>query len=136
MIDWFTPAVLTAAFLCGGIFKGLVELGLPRIALPILLLAVDVKTAVQTIAIPLVISGFAQASRAAARSCLMRRLVPVLAALVLGAVLGSPARGLAPTSYTTSRDTTGFEFHSLRQFIFARVSDPGEQAFVSGACQP
>jgi uncharacterized protein len=88
MTDWFTTAVVAIALLCGGLVKGVVGLGLPLVALPILLLAVDVKTAVQTMAMPLVVSNFAQSLEGGDTLALTRRLAPVLAAVIVGVVLG------------------------------------------------
>jgi uncharacterized membrane protein YfcA len=88
MIDFATLAAVLAAFLCGGLVKGVVGMGMPLAALPILLLALDVKTAVAVMAMPLVVSNLAQGLEGDGTTALIRRLALLLAALVIGIVVG------------------------------------------------
>ena len=89
MTDVFAPAFVVLAFLAGGLVKGVVGMGMPLAALPILLLTLDVRTAVQVMALPLVVSNFVQGLEGGDTIGLARRLSPVLASVVVGVVGGA-----------------------------------------------
>jgi uncharacterized membrane protein YfcA len=84
-----TVAGVTLAFLAGGIVKGVISLGLPLIAVPLLMFVVDVKVAIALLMIPLVLSNLLQAVEGGGTIALMRRFWPLLVALAVGTLIGT-----------------------------------------------
>src|SRR5262249_27235555 len=84
------PTILacSAALLIAGTVKGVIALGLPLVGLPLLMLAVDVPTAVTLLMVPLVLSNLLQALQGAGTAVLLGRFWPVLVALAIGIFVG------------------------------------------------
>ena len=84
------PTILacSAAFLVAGTVKGVIALGLPLAGLPLLMLAVDVQTAITLLMVPLVLSNLLQALQGSGTAALLRRFWPVLVALGIGTFVG------------------------------------------------
>jgi uncharacterized membrane protein YfcA len=85
------PTILgcAAAFAVAGMVKGVLSLGLPLIGLPLLMLAVDVKTAVALLMVPLVVSNLLQAIEGEPAMPLLRRFWPLLLCLAAGTLIGT-----------------------------------------------
>lgn len=85
------PAIagVTAAFLAGGIVKGVISLGLPLIALPLLTLIVDIKSAIALLMVPMILSNIIQAVEGGGTLPLVRRFTPMLLALGAGTMIGT-----------------------------------------------
>jgi len=85
------PTILAcaAAFALAGMVKGVLSLGLPLVGLPLLMLAVDVKTAVALLMVPLVLSNVLQAVEGEPAMPLLRRFWPLLLALAVGTLIGT-----------------------------------------------
>jgi len=87
-----SPAVIlgcTVAFLLAGTVKGVLSLGLPLVGLPLLMLVVDVKTAVALLMVPLVLSNLLQAIEGEPAMPLLRRFWPLLLCLAIGTLIGT-----------------------------------------------
>ncbi len=96
----WTPEILllvAAAFLAGGLVKGLIGTGLPTVALGLLAATLGLKVAMALIVVPALVTNIWQAMSGGAFVALLRRLWPLLAMLCLGALLGAGvlARGEA-----------------------------------------
>jgi uncharacterized membrane protein YfcA len=103
-----TPPVIALVFLLAGACKGLIGLGLPTISVGLLALVMPPAEAASLLLLPSLVTNIAQAAGPALRD-LLRRLWPMLLALVPGALAGSfviasggaalPALGLALLAY-------------------------------------
>ena len=101
-------ALIAAVFLLAGMVKGVVGLGLPAIAIGLLALVMPPAAAASLVLLPALLTNIAQASGPALLP-LLRRLWPMLAAIVPGAMAGSaviaadgaalPVLGLALLAY-------------------------------------
>jgi uncharacterized membrane protein YfcA len=80
---------VTLALLAGGLIKGVISIGLPLIALPLLLIVVDVKTAIALLMVPMVVSNVMQAVEGEGTGVLLRRFAPLLVALAIGTMIGT-----------------------------------------------
>lgn len=85
------PALLacTAAFVAGGVVKGVISIGLPIVGLPLLTLVVDVPTAVGLLLIPIFASNLVQAFEGKGTFPLLRRFRLVSVTLAIGIFVGS-----------------------------------------------
>jgi uncharacterized membrane protein YfcA len=85
------PTLLACAgvFALAGIVKGVLSLGLPLVGLPLLMLVVDVKTAVALLMVPLVMSNLLQAIEGEPAMPLLRRFWPLLLCLAIGTLIGT-----------------------------------------------
>ena len=84
-VDFSFLGLVAAAFLFGGIVKGLAGIGLPMIALPILSLGINVSTAVALTMAPILITNGWQALSGGRLLDVVRRFWPML--LVMAATL-------------------------------------------------
>jgi hypothetical protein len=84
-----TVAGVTLAFLAGGFVKGVISIGLPLIALPLLMFAVDVKVAIALLMVPMIVSNILQAVEGPGTTALLRRFVPLLLTLAVGTMIGT-----------------------------------------------
>jgi uncharacterized membrane protein YfcA len=80
---------VTLAFLAGGLVKGVISLGLPLIALPLMTFVVDIKDAIALMMIPLIVSNVIQAIEGPGTAALLRRFTPLLIALAAGTLVGT-----------------------------------------------
>src|SRR3974390_1708328 len=78
-----------AAFVAGGVVKGLISIGLPIVGLPFLTLFVDVKTAVGLLLVPIFASNLVQAFEGKGTFSLMRRFRVLMVALAAGIFIGT-----------------------------------------------
>lgn len=88
----WSPEVLSlvaAAFLLGGLVKGLIGTGLPTVALAVLALTIGLKEAMALIVVPALVTNLWQAFSGGAFLPLLRRLWTLLGLLCLGAWLGA-----------------------------------------------
>ncbi len=79
----------TLALAAGGIVKGLISIGLPLVGLPLLMLAVDVPTAVNLLMVPIMVSNLVQAVEGPDTLKIMRRFLPIQITLAIGTFLGT-----------------------------------------------
>ena len=88
---WTTETLLlvAAAFLIGGLVKGLIGTGLPTVALALLTVTLGLKVAMPLIVVPALVTNVWQALSGGAFFALLRRLWPLLAMLCLGAWFGA-----------------------------------------------
>ena len=71
-----------------GTTKGLIGVGMPVVAVPLLSLAVDLPTVVGLLSIPLIITNIPQAIVGDPASVVLRRLAPIFCGLIIGVVIG------------------------------------------------
>lgn len=85
------PTVLgvALALLAGGLIKGIISIGLPLIALPLLLISVDIKTAIALLMVPMLVSNLLQAIEGKGTPILLRRFAPLLIAMAIGTAIGT-----------------------------------------------
>lgn len=85
------PTILacTAALAAGGTVKGLISLGLPLVGLPLLMLTVDVPTAVNLLMVPIMLSNLVQAVEGPDTLPILRRFLPIQIPLAIGTFLGT-----------------------------------------------
>ncbi|MEM8785305.1 MAG: sulfite exporter TauE/SafE family protein [Pseudomonadota bacterium] len=88
-------ALIAAAFLAGGFVKGLVGTGLPTLALGLLVLAVDLKTAIALMVVPALLTNLVQALKGGAFRTLVHRLRTMLLTLIVGVVIGTSILAVA-----------------------------------------
>lgn len=81
-------AVIILMLVMAGMTKGLIGIGMPIIAVPLLNLVVDLPTSVAILSVPLVISNIPQALEGDKIGMVVRRLLPVLCGLAVGVVIG------------------------------------------------
>lgn len=91
-------AGVTLAFLAGGLVKGVVSIGLPLVALPLLMLVVDVKSGIALLMVPLIVSNLLQAIEGPGTLMLLRRFWPLLLCLAGGTLLGTALFAALPPS--------------------------------------
>lgn len=84
-----TIAGITLAFVAGGLVKGIISIGLPLVALPLLTFVVDIKTAIALLMVPLIVSNLLQAVEGKGTVALLRRFWPLLLSLAVGTLIGT-----------------------------------------------
>lgn len=87
-----SPLILvlcSLGLLAGGAVKGVVGLGLPLVALPLLTLVVDVKTAVGLTVVPMIVSNLLQSFQGGFFRLMLRRFWPLLVTLTISIILGT-----------------------------------------------
>ncbi len=86
------PASVIAALVCSliaaGFLKGMIGVGMPIIALPLLSLFVDVKSAAMLLSMPLILSNLPQALEGGKTGRCLMQLLPVMLGMVPGLFLG------------------------------------------------
>lgn len=80
--------VLTIFLVVAGLMKGIIGVGMPIVALPLLSMLMDVRAAVMLLAVPLILSNIPQALEGGRTLECFRRLVPVLLGMMPGILLG------------------------------------------------
>jgi uncharacterized protein len=85
-------ASVIAAVVCGlivaGLLKGIIGVGMPIVALPLLSLFIDVKSAAVLLSMPLILSNLPQALEGGKTGQCLMRLTPVLLGMIPGLILG------------------------------------------------
>jgi uncharacterized membrane protein YfcA len=84
---WLLIAIL-ASLVIAGWLKGVIGVGMPIIALPLLSMLIDVRASVMLLSVPLVLSNIPQAVEGGQVIPCVTALVPVLIGMVPGIVLG------------------------------------------------
>lgn len=90
LFSWL-PVILACgvALVLSGLVKGVLSLGLPLVGMPLLTLVVDVRTAVATLMIPLVLSNLIQAIEGRGTLVMIKRFWPLIICLIGGTFLGT-----------------------------------------------
>src|SRR5947209_1458970 len=85
-------ASITAAVVCSlivaGLLKGTIGVGMPVVALPLLSLFIDIKSAVMLLSMPLIFSNVPQALEGGKTGRCLMQLMPVILGMVPGLFLG------------------------------------------------
>jgi uncharacterized membrane protein YfcA len=87
--SWPVVLACTAAFVAGGVVKGVISIGLPMVGLPLLTLVVDVPTAVGLLLVPIFLSNLVQAIEGDGTLALLRRFAVLIACMVAGTFIGT-----------------------------------------------
>ena len=123
--DLVRLAAAAAALLAGGLVKGIIGIGTPLVVIPVLTIFVDVKLAVQLMALPPFLSNVFQGFRgrdAGGQSPAGDTLQLSLAAclpLLIGMVAGARIRGMLPQAV-------------LRLFVLAVIFVGGANMILRG----
>jgi len=80
--------VLACALVFAGMMKGIIGVGMPIVALPLLSMLIDVRAAVMLLAMPLILSNIPQALEGGRTLECFKRLIPVLLGMMPGVLLG------------------------------------------------
>src|SRR6516225_1336161 len=88
---YFEQASITAAVVCSlivaGFLKGIIGVGMPVVALPLLSLFVDVKSAAMLLSMPLIFSNLPQALEGGKTGRCLMQLMPVILGMIPGLFL-------------------------------------------------
>jgi len=88
----FEHASIIAAVVCSlivaGLLKGIIGVGMPVVALPLLSLFIDVKSAAMLLSVPLILSNLPQALEGGKTGRCLMQLMPVFLGMIPGLVLG------------------------------------------------
>jgi uncharacterized membrane protein YfcA len=89
---YFEPASITAAVVCSlivaGLLKGIIGVGMPVVALPLLSLFIDIKSAAMLLSMPLIFSNLPQALEGGKTGRCLMQLMPVILGMIPGLFLG------------------------------------------------
>ena len=89
---YFEPASIIAAVFCSlivaGLLKGTIGVGMPVVALPLLSLFVDIKSAAMLLSMPLIFSNVPQALEGGKTGRCLMQLMPVFLGMIPGLFLG------------------------------------------------
>ena len=76
------------SLIVAGLLKGIIGIGMPVVALPLLSLFIDVKSAAMLLSMPLVLSNFPQALEGGKTGRCLMQLMPVILGMIPGLFLG------------------------------------------------
>ena len=85
------PAILAAvvgSLIVAGLLKGTIGVGMPVVALPLLSLFIDIKSAAMLLSVPLILSNLPQALEGGKTAQCLMQLMPVFLGMIPGLVLG------------------------------------------------
>lgn len=89
---YFEQASIIAAVVCSlivaGLLKGIVGVGMPVVALPLLSLFIDIKSAAMLLSMPLIFSNLPQALEGGKTGRCLVQLMPVILGMIPGLFLG------------------------------------------------
>src|SRR6516162_7864650 len=89
---YFEQASIIAAVACSlivaGLLKGIIGVGMPVVALPLLLLFIDIKSAAMLLSMPLIFSNLPQALEGGETGRCLMQLMPVILGMIPGLFLG------------------------------------------------
>jgi uncharacterized protein len=89
---YLAPANITAAVVCSlivaGLLKGMIGVGMPVVALPLLSLFIDIKSAAMLLSMPLILSNLPQALEGGKTGRCLMQLMPVILGMIPGVFLG------------------------------------------------
>ena len=95
-ILYFEQATIIAAVVCSlivaGLLKGVIGVGMPVVALPLLSLFIDIKSAAMLLSMPLIFSNVPQALEGGKTGRCLMQLMPVILGMIPG--LGAKAKEL------------------------------------------
>jgi uncharacterized membrane protein YfcA len=80
--------LVAVSLLIAGLVKGVIGIGMPIVAFPLLSLLVDVQTAVMLLSVPLILSNIPQALEGGLVTQTLWNLAPVLAGMIPGVWIG------------------------------------------------
>jgi uncharacterized membrane protein YfcA len=80
--------LLTVSLMVAGVMKGIIGVGMPIVALPLLSMLIDVRAAVMLLSMPLILSNIPQAIEGGETVACFMRLIPVLLGMMPGLLLG------------------------------------------------
>lgn len=104
-------ATLLLALFIAGATKGLIGVGMPIVAVPILSLVVDLPVAVVLLSIPLIVTNVPQALQGDRVGVVLRRLAPILCGLAVGVLIG--VRLLATTDPAALKPVVGIALMAI-----------------------
>ena len=81
-------AAVVCSLLVAGLLKGTIGVGMPVVALPLLSLFIDVKSAVTLLSMPLILSNLPQALEGGKTGRCLMQLMPVILGIIPGLFLG------------------------------------------------
>src|SRR5215470_17966113 len=88
----FEQASIIAAVVCSlivaGLLKGIIGVGMPVVALPLLSLFIDIKSAAMLLSMPLIFSNLPQALEGGRTGRCLMQLMPVILGMIPGLFLG------------------------------------------------
>lgn len=91
-ILYFEQASIMAAVVCSlivaGVLKGIIGVGMPVVALPLLSLFIDIKSAAMLLSMPLILSNLPQALEGGKTGRCLVQLTPVILGMIPGLFLG------------------------------------------------
>ena len=89
---YFEQASIVAAVVCSlivaGLLKGIIGVGMPVVALPLLSLFIDIKSATMLLSMPLIFSNLPQALEGGKTGRCLMQLMPVFLGMIPGLFLG------------------------------------------------
>jgi uncharacterized protein len=89
---YFEQASIIAAAVCSpivaGLLKGIIGVGMPVVALPLLSLFIDIKSAAMLLSMPLIFSNLPQALEGGKTGRCLTQLMPVILGMIPGLFLG------------------------------------------------
>jgi uncharacterized membrane protein YfcA len=81
-------AAVVCSLIVAGLLKGIVGVGMPVVALPLLSLLIDVKSAAMLLSMPLIVSNLPQALEGGKTGRCLMQLMPVILGMIPGLFLG------------------------------------------------
>jgi uncharacterized protein len=87
-LDWLALLAIAATLVLGGMVKGVVSIGVPLVAMPILSQFLPVREAVLLLSMPIILGNIPQALEGGDTLGTIRRIAAPLAGTVLGNVVG------------------------------------------------
>ena len=81
-------ALMAVSLLIAGLVKGVIGIGMPIVAFPLLSMLVDVQTAVMLLSVPLILSNIPQALEGGLATQTLWSLAPVLVGMIPGVWIG------------------------------------------------
>ena len=89
---YFEQPTIIAAVACSlilaGLLKGIIGVGMPVVALPLLSLFIDIKSAVMLLSMPLIFSNLPQALEGGKTGQCLMQLMPVILGMIPGLFVG------------------------------------------------
>lgn len=84
----FHLAVICAAFMAGGLVKGISSFGLPTVSIPLILIVLPLPSAVSVLAVPLILSNMFQMILAGGIKLSIKRHWPLIGSMLIGLPIG------------------------------------------------
>lgn len=88
-VDLLAVSVVGGALLAGGTVKGVLGIGMPLVAVPVMAYVVPVPVAISLVSVPIVASNALQMFQGAGAAAAVRRFWPLMASLVIGILVGA-----------------------------------------------